>query len=270
MTSIDIYSILANKPHNSHYLKRYIRFIDDCSRINSNSTEFLIKHHICPKANDMFPEFSSFKENLWNRAELTPRQHLISHWILWKTFNCKSQTKAFYMLSHKDGLRISSKIYEILTKATIEISKGPKSKEHGENISKAKKGIIYELSKETRYEIGSGARGKKWSSERILEHSLRVTGDGNGMFGKPGPNLGKTFSTETREKLKGPKSEIHKTNLRIAQQNRDKDSYARGPRLNARKPQEQCECPHCLKIGGKNLMVRYHFDNCKFKPLQIP
>jgi hypothetical protein len=24
-------------------------------------------------------------------------------------------------------------------------------------------------------------------------------------------------------------------------------------------------CTHCGKIGGKNLMKRYHFDNCKFK-----
>lgn len=213
----------------------------------------------------MFPEFSSFNKNSWNCVKLTPRQHLISHWILWKTFNNKSQTRAFYILSHKDGLRISSKIYEILTRAAIEISKGPKSKEHGENISKAKKGIIYELSDKTRYEIGSGARGKMWSAERLLTHSLRVTGDGNGMFGKPGPNLGKTFSPETIEKMKGPKSESHRINNKIAQQNRDKGSYSRGPRLNARKPQELCKCLHCSKVGGKSSMTRYHNDNCKFR-----
>jgi hypothetical protein len=27
------------------------------------------------------------------------------------------------------------------------------------------------------------------------------------------------------------------------------------------------ECPHCNKIGGGNLMKRYHFDNCKFRLL---
>ena len=24
-------------------------------------------------------------------------------------------------------------------------------------------------------------------------------------------------------------------------------------------------CPHCGKVGGSNLMKRYHFDNCKYK-----
>ena len=30
-------------------------------------------------------------------------------------------------------------------------------------------------------------------------------------------------------------------------------------------PKEQVECPHCCKIGGKNAMGRWHFDNCKEK-----
>lgn len=28
---------------------------------------------------------------------------------------------------------------------------------------------------------------------------------------------------------------------------------------------ERVECPHCGKVGGKALMTRYHFDNCKNK-----
>jgi len=28
---------------------------------------------------------------------------------------------------------------------------------------------------------------------------------------------------------------------------------------------ETVECPYCKKIGGSNLMKRYHFNNCKNK-----
>ena len=30
-----------------------------------------------------------------------------------------------------------------------------------------------------------------------------------------------------------------------------------------KKPKEKVACPHCCKIGGKPVMMRYHFDNCK-------
>ena len=32
-----------------------------------------------------------------------------------------------------------------------------------------------------------------------------------------------------------------------------------------KKPKPKVTCPHCNKEGGKPVMVRYHFDNCKFK-----
>jgi hypothetical protein len=31
------------------------------------------------------------------------------------------------------------------------------------------------------------------------------------------------------------------------------------------KPQEKVKCPHCLLIGGANIMKHHHFDNCKKK-----
>ena len=32
---------------------------------------------------------------------------------------------------------------------------------------------------------------------------------------------------------------------------------------------EDIECPHCKKVGAKNAMIRWHFDNCKQKPVGI-
>ena len=51
---MDIYSILASKPHNPHYLNRYITFITECQLKNLNYNGYTEKHHICPKAKDMF------------------------------------------------------------------------------------------------------------------------------------------------------------------------------------------------------------------------
>lgn len=63
--------------------------------------------------------------------------------------------------------------------------------------------------------------------------------------GKDHPNTGKTH-----QEVFGEKSEEYKlaTSLRF-----------KG------KPKEKVTCPHCGKTGGKNVMVRWHFDNCKMK-----
>src|ERR1035437_703393 len=90
---INILELLQTKPHNIHYLKRYLKFIQQCRESNKNHKLYFEEHHICPKAKDLFPEYSLFNENLWNKIELTSRQHIIAHVLLWKIFG-GSQTQA--------------------------------------------------------------------------------------------------------------------------------------------------------------------------------
>ena len=85
MNSESIYAILASKPHNPHYLKRYLKFIEWCKQ-NPPIDGYSEEHHICPKANDLFPEFTSFREHPWNCATLGTKQHIISHVLLWKAY----------------------------------------------------------------------------------------------------------------------------------------------------------------------------------------
>lgn len=55
----------------------------------------------------------------------------------------------------------------------------------------------------------------------------------------------------------GPMSEPHKEKLRQA-------SLANGSgKRNLGIKRASIECPHCHKSGAKNVMVRFHFDNCK-------
>lgn len=111
---MNIYSILSSKPHNPHYLDKYVRFIAACQQQNINYTGYAERHHICPKAKDMFPEYASFKIHSWNCATLTARQHFIAHMMLWKVYNNQSMTFSAYYLKKIKNQKINSKMYEIL------------------------------------------------------------------------------------------------------------------------------------------------------------
>lgn len=92
---MNILEILKSKSRNDHYTNRYYKFILNCIEQNKLLPKgaYTEKHHICPKAKDMFPEYKSFRDNPWNRVDLTYRQHLLAHVMLWKAFG-KSQTYA--------------------------------------------------------------------------------------------------------------------------------------------------------------------------------
>lgn len=83
---------------------------------------------------------------------------------------------------------------------------------------------------------------------------------------------GKNVSDETKEKisssLKGkPKSDQHKLNLSKANLGKKlSDETKEKLRISSTgKKQEIVKCPHCGKEGGKGGMIKWHFDNCKYK-----
>lgn len=112
---MDIYSILASKPHNPHYLNRYVTFIEKCKLNNLNYDGYMECHHVCPKADDMFPEYSCLAKHPWNLAKLTARQHYIAHLMLWKAFyNSISCKEALWFMSNGKWKHYSnrSRVYE--------------------------------------------------------------------------------------------------------------------------------------------------------------
>jgi hypothetical protein len=111
--AMDIYSILSSKPHNPHYLNRYITFIEQCQQKNIGYEGYTEKHHIYPKAKDMFPEYKDFRLHPWNCAVLTARQHFIAHLLLWKTFpNTVSCVDAIWNMSCRGDIFVNSRLYE--------------------------------------------------------------------------------------------------------------------------------------------------------------
>jgi ribosome maturation factor RimP len=111
---MDIYSILRSKPHNPHYLSKYITFIRNCQQKNIEYKGYTESHHICPDS--MFPEYMCFKNNPWNKVNLTPREHYIAHIVLEKVFDNKEMKQALFFMSNGSWKKYSnySKRYERL------------------------------------------------------------------------------------------------------------------------------------------------------------
>lgn len=124
MTSENIYAILSSKPHNPHYLNRYIRLIAAVqSRQNQNGL-YLEAHHICPKSKDLFPEYADFKKLFpWNKILMTDREHFLAHHLLAKAYPKSRQTYAFKcMLDNQTPTQLKRSI-KIINSKTYQIVK---------------------------------------------------------------------------------------------------------------------------------------------------
>jgi hypothetical protein len=94
-------------------------------------------------------------------------------------------------------------------------------------------------------------------------------------FGKTLSSKGKLKSEVTKQKMRKPKSNSHKDNIRQAQLS----NGGNGPEKHTTETiskitnwlvknsafKEKITCPYCKKEGGKAPMIRFHFDNCKEK-----
>jgi len=171
---MDIYTVLTTKKHNKHYLNRYITFIERCQEKNKNFTGYVEKHHICPKAKDMFPEYKNFKDHPWNLAILTARQHFLAHWILARAYG-GGMWVAFFNMSvckttnQQRTVIKNSRIYEEIRK-NLFMSEETKNK-----ISKSMKGkknsLGRKLSDDTKEKISKSNKERK----RIITDTERET-----------------------------------------------------------------------------------------------
>lgn len=121
-----MYEILTSKTHNPHYINRYVKFIIACCNKNTKfgiDEQYAEDHHICPKADDLFPEYTDVRLYPWNNARLTGRQHFLAHWMLWKAYG-GSQAFAFHAMcsnqksKYQQGRysKINSRTYDLLKK----------------------------------------------------------------------------------------------------------------------------------------------------------
>lgn len=221
---MDIVSVLRSKPHNTHYLNRYISFVERCQLKNEKILEgYYEKHHICPKAKDAFPEYKDFRKFPQNCILLTAKQHFIAHMILWKAYpQLRSVRETFWIMSNIENRKIRSRFYEILKQeksVSTSICHTGKivSKITREKLSVYRKGKTYneimgeEKASELKQRQSAQRKGKytgkdnpmfgkKHSEERNLKLSVSFKGIGNPMFGK-------THTGEARNKISKARKE---------------------------------------------------------------
>lgn len=168
----------------------YLRIYDDLisSRLNlqvirskqkKNKEEYYENHHIIPKC--MGGDNS--KSNL---ILLTPKEHFIAHWLLWKGHNLLKLSRAFYIMTitnHPSGKRHSiksSKVYDTLRK------------ESARYMSEIFKGRV--VTDETRQKLSKANKGKKKSQESKDKQSKSISGELHWNYGKTRPD-------DTKEKI---------------------------------------------------------------------
>ncbi|HET8688754.1 MAG TPA: hypothetical protein VFM18_19225 [Methanosarcina sp.] len=209
--------------------------------------EYIEGHHILPKSFNL-----GGAKDKSNFVYLTAKEHFICHWLLCKMithtpYKIKMQLalNAFTMSSsNQKRHKITSRQYESIKK----------------QMASAKTGI--KQSAETIAKRSAALKGKN-TAPKSAEHKAAISKSKQGQGkGKISPRKGVPMTVESsikksmsmRGKNTAPKSEEYKLKRSAAY----KGIVNLGPKT-------KVTCPFCKKLGGVNVMQRWHFNNCKEK-----
>lgn len=268
MSSEFIYNILISKPHNSHYLLRYLKYLEvfkDQEYIKGVHEN----HHICPKSNDLFPEYKSFRKNPWNKISLTKRQHFIAHLILSKVYPKTKQTVAFWAFcniqspndSRSRNFKVNSRFYETakenISKFFSDLNKGRKN----QKLSEKNLGFVACFDLEGNF-----------LSVSKEEFDLRKNVD----FIAVSKNVNRDYMKTKEYKL--TMSKANKNRIHIINQNtgikkfvnpEELDHYINNGYIVKFVPYDRKTnlkiCPYCNKQADSANFARWHGKNCKLK-----
>ena len=164
-----------------HYANRYERFINSMKgQLLGGYTE---KHHIIPRK---FGGPDS-KDNL---VVLTPRQHYIAHWILWKAYQGPMARAFFHMSTQtKYEKKVSSRLYAKLREQFVRMQMG-----HGASL-------------ETRRKISEGQKNNPRTKEQKelmvmrMKETKKLNPTGFGVWINDGQNNKKIKHEQMQEML---------------------------------------------------------------------
>lgn len=166
------------------YTRTYFKIIKNVKTLDRfKKDDYYENHHIIPKCE---PFFGSDSKD--NRILLTPKEHFICHLLLTKMCNGIFKLKMAYALNNMTRSSLTNP--RNLTSGQYSIAK--------KILSKNKKGI--KLNSDHKEKLKGRIpwnKGKtKYDDPRILEQSLRMTGDNHHR-----PNLGKKMSEYQKKEL---------------------------------------------------------------------
>lgn len=175
-----MFELLKTKPHNAHYLNKYINFIKACKIANESLVnEYTEKHHIAPKAKDLFPEEANNSKNL---IYLTARQHIIAHIMLWKAYGGSQIYAIDYILNKFNHLSNPKNLIGRKIPTSLEIRYAAKAREAARKFHSGK----------ATYKDKEGNKYYLETNDPLIQE-LNLAGN----------NMGYSMSEESKENMRG-------------------------------------------------------------------
>lgn len=204
--------------------------------------EALHKHHIQPK-------HSGGLDTEENYTYLTPREHQIAHFLLWKINKNPNDLRSMKML----GARLTKKQRKI----TGEWCRDNKIGFHA--YGSEYKAIWGRKSFEKQKQLGDKNSFWWWSTEegRKKRSSMSGKADPKRFVGTVWMNKNGVSKRAKPEKIE--EYLLNGWSIGVGYEKSEKELEGTKKRATI-----QATCPHCNKTGQKISMYRYHFDNCKY------
>jgi len=223
-----------NNPKSQYFIiienaKKMNRIKKKCNDVGYTYYE---RHHIIPSS-------CGGDNSETNLVLLTPEEHFYCHSLLPMFMEGRNKHKMLYAWNimnnnHKTSFALSMEWYSTL------------KKEHAIAVSYDKLGVPMSV------------EAKKNMS---LNHA-DVTGENNPMYGKT--HSQKTKKLMSTQKLGENNPNYGKPRDVVTKNKISKSMVGNVNPLGIKR--KRVKCPHCVVSGAKNVMVRWHFNNCKHKP----
>jgi hypothetical protein len=188
-------------------------------------------HHIIPRC-------LGGNEQKDNLVSLSYREHYIAHALLTKMHNSVKLKSAFWQMSFKNKRKyFNGRLYCL-----------------------ARDGYVKSISGDVHWSKSALFRtavSENWTTQRKNKFKEKVSGKNHWTKKVDMCDHAANMRKHIDLKAVGERSRALLT----------ENNPMKNPEISSKfkKPKDVVTCPHCKKSGGKPVMVRYHFDNCKFK-----
>lgn len=264
-----------------NYFAIYDRLIDRAKCRDESTIEYVERHHIIPRC-------MGGSDDVDNLVALTLEEHFVAHQLLTKMF---PMIDALAYAANMMGNR-SNKQYGWLKRQFVEREKKAKTgkKRSAESIAKQSATMKEQyangrvsarlgtkLTDEHKQKVSAGNKNKVIPIEARSslegyqlrygdEEGARLYAEANkkkdtkslsAFIKLHGEEEGTKKYNEWNEFLRSRKGEAHPMFGK---------KHSEETKAKWRKPKPVVKCPHCEVEGGRGIMTRWHFDNCKHKP----
>lgn len=165
-------TILSNS--NNRWIARYTKFIDWAMTI-PDTGGYTEGHHILPKS--LFPDYEN---DSWNIVRLSPRMHLIAHYILAKAYGGSQWFSVNVMLNAENPyqqrqqfVKLNSKLFDVLRREVVKVQANTTRESRANEDNYAKNLRISKwretVSKKTPEERALSVRKQKETKQRKID-----------------------------------------------------------------------------------------------------